>query len=84
LAIDELARQRTLRVCGLALSNKKSQATLVTAAIVMTMCAETFTDPATQQVLLDVLTYIGREHAWPSQSVLLNLQNGWELRKKSH
>ncbi|CEL05048.1 hypothetical protein ASPCAL06170 [Aspergillus calidoustus] len=84
LAIDELARQRTLRVCGLALSNKKSQATLVTAAIVMTMCGETFTDPATQQVLLDVLTYIGREHAWPSQSVLLNLQNGWELRKKSH
>ncbi|KAL3483917.1 hypothetical protein BJX62DRAFT_248921 [Aspergillus germanicus] len=84
LAIDERVRQHTLRVCGLALSNKKSQATLITAAIVMTMCGEIFTDIATQKALLDVLTYIGREHAWPNQSVLLNLQNGWELRKESH
>jgi hypothetical protein len=83
-AIDERVRQHTLRVCGLTLSNKKSQATLITAAIVMTMCGEVFTDTATQKSLLDVLTYIGKEHAWPSQSELLNLQNGWELRKKSH
>ncbi|KAL2851907.1 hypothetical protein BJY01DRAFT_244841 [Aspergillus pseudoustus] len=84
LAIDERVRQRTLKVCGLALSNRKSHATLITAAIVITMCGEIFTDTATQKVMLDVLSFVRREHAWPSQSVLLNLQNAWELRKKSH
>ncbi|KAL3462279.1 hypothetical protein BJX64DRAFT_288610 [Aspergillus heterothallicus] len=84
LAIDEQVRQRTLKVCGLALSNRKSHATLITAAIVVTMCGELFTDTATQKALLDVLSYVRKEHAWPSQSVLLNLQNAWELRKQPH
>ncbi|RDW78676.1 uncharacterized protein DSM5745_05528 [Aspergillus mulundensis] len=83
MAVDERVRQHTMTVCGLALSNKKSQATLVTAAIVISMCGETFVDPATQKALLDVLSFIKREHAWPSQAVLLGLQNAWELRNNS-
>lgn len=81
ITVDSQVREHILKICGLALSNKKSQATLVTAAIVITMCGEVFDDPGTQKGLLDVLAFIKSNHAWPNQALLLNLQNAWELRQ---
>ncbi|KAJ5115853.1 hypothetical protein N7456_000201 [Penicillium angulare] len=80
IAIDTRVRQHTLNICGMALCNKKSQATLITAAVAISMCGEVFTDTPTQRALLDVLTFVKRSHAWPNESILLELQNSWAIR----
>lgn len=79
-AIEEQLRQSVLRICGLALSNKKCQAGMTTAAIGISVGGECFHRSEEQEAIIDFLKILDEEHAWPTQSVVLALKEAWSLQ----
>ncbi|KAH8816522.1 hypothetical protein F5884DRAFT_226516 [Xylogone sp. PMI_703] len=82
-ALEKLLKRSTRRLCGLALSNK-SQPTLVTAAVGISMCGEYFEDPGGQAAIVDLMAALESEHAWPTHTVVDALQNAWSARRPNH
>ncbi|KAF5249670.1 hypothetical protein FANTH_4978 [Fusarium anthophilum] len=66
-ALEELMREATRRVCGLATSQKWRQEGMVTAAVGLSMCGEYFQDPG------ELVTLLERDHAWPTSTLLNKL-----------
>lgn len=65
------------RLCGIAVSNRRSPPGLITAALGIAMCGERFDDRREQEALLEILFEIEREHAWPTESVVSELRTAW-------
>lgn len=78
-ALESQLRRSTLRLCGLALSNRSCQAIMVTAATGISMCGEYFRDLGEQHALVDFMTTLETEHAWPTRAVVEALQEAWTL-----
>ena len=66
-----------LRLCGIALSNRKTPPGLVTACMGIAMCGEHFTERSEQDSLLSVLDELETEHAWPTGRTVEALRSGW-------
>jgi hypothetical protein len=66
-----------LRLCGIALSNRRVPPGLVTAYMGIAMCGEHFTERREQEAILRVLQELEREHAWPSERTGLGLRRAW-------
>ncbi|KAL3484423.1 hypothetical protein BJX62DRAFT_54731 [Aspergillus germanicus] len=76
-ALSAELQDSTRRLCGLALSNPKSQSAMITAMIGISVCGEYFTDPTEQEALLHLLRYLEYDYAWPTQSTIAALQASW-------
>ena len=83
-ALESQLQRSTLRLCGLALFNKKCQATMVTAAVGVSMCGEYFYDAGEQTAIVDFMKILEDEHAWPTQTVVSALRDAWNLRRISY
>ncbi|KAF5966535.1 ARCA-like protein [Fusarium bulbicola] len=86
-ALEELMRDSTRRVCGLAMSQKWCQEGMVTAAVGLSMCGEYFQDPGEQAAIKELVTLLERDHAWPTKSFGSNYareakftKDEWEAR----
>ncbi|KAI1014607.1 hypothetical protein LB503_004097 [Fusarium chuoi] len=55
-ALEELMREATRRVCGLAMSQKWCQEGMVTAAVGLSMCGEYFQDSGEQAAIMELVT----------------------------
>jgi hypothetical protein len=80
-AIESQLRQSILRLCGLALSNKKFQGGMVTAALGASMCGEYFHDPGRQAAIVDFMGILEDERAWPTRTVVEALREAWNLQR---
>jgi hypothetical protein len=65
------------RLCGIALSNRKTPPGLVTACMGIAMCGEHFSERSEQEALLAVLEEMEVEHAWPEARVGKGLRKAW-------
>jgi hypothetical protein len=65
------------RLCGIALSNRKTPPGLVTACMGIAMCGEHFSERSEQEALLGVLEEMEVEHAWPEANVGAELRKAW-------
>ncbi|TEA18806.1 hypothetical protein C8034_v011962 [Colletotrichum sidae] len=77
LALEELLRGATRKICGLALSNHQDQPTMVTAGVGISLCGEYFDDPGERQAIVDFMADLERLHAWPTSSVVDALRSAW-------
>ncbi|KAM5347334.1 hypothetical protein ACJ41O_010339 [Fusarium nematophilum] len=79
-ALEELLRESTRRICGLAMSHQRCQEGMVTAAVGISMCGEYFRDPGEQAAIVELMGVLEREHAWPTSLVLGALKEAWGPR----
>ncbi|KAK4936412.1 hypothetical protein LTR10_022686 [Elasticomyces elasticus] len=66
-----------LRLCGIAMSNRKCPPAMVTAFLGIAMCGDRFEDPLEQQALLGMLDALETGNAWPAGNVRQMLREAW-------
>jgi hypothetical protein len=79
-AINEMSaslKKIVLRLCGIALGNRRTPPGLVTACMGIAMCGEHFVERHEQEALIEVLEELEGEHAWPSASTQDVLKKSW-------
>ncbi|KAM0415865.1 hypothetical protein ACHAPT_013176 [Fusarium lateritium] len=76
-ALEELLRDSTRIICGLAMSNQHYQEGMVTAAVGVSLCGEYFRDTGEQAAIVELMSILERKHAWPTNTVLNSLQEAW-------
>ncbi|KAF5611415.1 major facilitator superfamily transporter [Fusarium subglutinans] len=72
-ALEELMRDSTRRVCGFSMSQKWYREGMVTAVVGLSMCGEYFQDPGEQAAIMELVTLLERDHAWPTITLLNKL-----------
>lgn len=72
-------RKATLKLCGMALSNKGCPPAMVDAAVAISMCGAYFEDSKReeQDAIIRFLEALEAEHAWPTNSVVVALREAW-------
>lgn len=75
LAVE--VRAAVLRLCGIAMSNRKCPPALVTAFLGVAMCGDYFEDPLEQEALLGLLDEMETVHAWPAGDTRQALREAW-------
>ncbi|KAI8202788.1 High-affinity glucose transporter [Colletotrichum sp. SAR 10_70] len=76
-AFEELLRDATRKICGLALSNHRDQPAMVTAGVGISLCGEYFHDEGEQQAIVEFMANLESLHAWPTSSVVDALRTAW-------
>ncbi|KAK7429428.1 hypothetical protein QQZ08_004020 [Neonectria magnoliae] len=76
-ALEDVLRQSTRRICALGLGDKKFQAAMVTAGVGISMCGEYFHDAGEQAAIIDLLSTLESEHAWPTSTAVSALKTAW-------
>ncbi|KAL6406879.1 ARCA protein [Ilyonectria robusta] len=76
-ALEEVLMQSTRRICALGMGDLKFQATMVTAGVGISMCGEYFHDAGEQAAIINVLTTLESQHAWPTSTAVDALQTAW-------
>lgn len=79
-AINEMSanlKKIVLRLCGIALGNRRTPPGLVTACMGVAMCGEHFVERGEQDALLAVLKELEDEHAWPTLRTQDALRRSW-------
>lgn len=67
-----------LRLCGIAMSNRKCPPALVTAYLGIALCGDRFEDPLEQRALLAFLDQLETGHGWPTGDTRQTLKEAWE------
>ena len=70
-------RMAVLRLCGIALSNRKTRPGLVMAYLGIAMCGDHFDDITEQKALIGVLDELESSHAWPVGNLREALKEIW-------
>ena len=70
-------KMAVLRLCGIAVSNRRTPPGLITAYLGISMCGDHFDDPVEQEALIGILDELEREHAWPVGNTREVLQESW-------
>lgn len=81
-ALGERLRESTRRICGLALCDQRFQAAMVAAGVGVSMCGEYFHDVGEQAAVVELMTTLEREHAWPTRRVLDGLRTSWREHRE--
>ncbi|KAF0318364.1 MFS monosaccharide transporter [Colletotrichum asianum] len=76
-AFEELLRDATRKICGLALPNHRDQPAMVTAGVGISLCGEYFHDEGEQQAIVGFMANLESLHAWPTSSVVDALRTAW-------
>lgn len=66
------------RLCGMALSNRRSAPVFIEALMGINTCGEYFEDAKEQRALLNILLIMRQEHAFPTQRVEDRLNASWQ------
>lgn len=71
-------RKSTLKICGLALSNKTPIA-MIDATHIISVCGSYFenSEPTEQNALVSFLEKVESEYAWPTEGVITALKEAW-------
>jgi hypothetical protein len=80
-ALNQELKKSVLRLCGIAMSNRKTPPGLVTASLGIAMCGDYFEHRQEQEALMGILNLLEGEHAWPVSDVreALRAAWGWDL-----
>lgn len=81
-ALEELLRNSTRRICGLAMSNQNCQEAMVTAAVGVSLCGEYFRDAGEQAAVVELMSTLEEKHAWPTSRVIGALREAWSCYEK--
>lgn len=76
-ALAKEVRAAVLRLCGIAMSNRKCPPALVTAYLGIAICGDYFEDLLEQEALLRVLDEMETRHAWPAGNTRQLLKEAW-------
>lgn len=76
-ALSQQLKMCVLRLCGIAVSNRKSPPGLVTAFLGIVMCGDHFEDRLEQEALLGVLDELEYENGWPVGDTRTILKDAW-------
>ncbi|KAJ5368518.1 uncharacterized protein N7496_008278 [Penicillium cataractarum] len=70
-------REIVLRLCGIAMCNRRSPPAFIEALMGISTCGEYFEDPREQEALLEVLRIIQEEQAYSTLKVKKALERAW-------
>ena len=76
-ALSAELKGSVLRLCGIALSNRRTPPGLVTAFLGIVMCGDHFEDALEQDALLGLLDELEHAHAWPLGGAREALKESW-------
>ena len=77
-AVDTNIKSTVMGICGIALSNRQSPTSLLTACIATVMCADRFDDQTEQEALMDIVVNMNRDNNyWPSTAMQTRLRETW-------
>ncbi|KAL5341079.1 hypothetical protein BJX70DRAFT_74541 [Aspergillus crustosus] len=76
-------RASVLRLCGIAIHNRKNPPSLTTALLGIVACGEVFDDPREQRALLGLLDELEGLHGWPVGGYREGLREAWGWRESS-
>jgi hypothetical protein len=76
-ALSRDLRTIVLRLCGIAMSNRKTPPGLLTAFLGIVMCGDHFEDRREQDGLLGLLDELEHAHAWPVGNTRDALKESW-------
>ena len=76
-ALSQELRTIILRLCGIAMSNRKTPPGLVTALLGIVVCGDHFDDKLEQDALLGILDELEGTHAWPVGNTRTLLKEAW-------
>ncbi|KAJ9605496.1 hypothetical protein H2200_010153 [Cladophialophora chaetospira] len=76
-ALSQELRTIVLRLCGIAMSNRKTPPGLVTALLGIVVCGDHFEDKLEQDALLGLLDELEGTHAWPVGNTRTLLKEAW-------
>jgi hypothetical protein len=77
-ALSEELRGCVLRLCGIAVHNRKNPPSLTTALLGIVVCGEHFEDRAEQRALLGLLDELEYDLGWPVGNSRDRLKQSWE------
>ena len=66
-----------LKLCGMAMGNRKTPPTLVTAYLAIAVCGDYFEDRAEQEALLSLVDILQGEYGWPVGETAEGLKDAW-------
>ncbi len=66
-----------LKLCGMAMGNRKTPPTLVTAYLGIAVCGDYFEDRAEQEALLGLVDILQGEYGWPIGETAEGLKDAW-------
>ncbi|RFU34882.1 hypothetical protein B7463_g1467, partial [Scytalidium lignicola] len=75
--VNEEVKSSVIDICGIAVSNQSLPSALIAASMVITMCADRFTDSKIQSVLQEVLVLTTELHAWPTEAAQAYVRSLW-------
>ncbi|KAF2183719.1 hypothetical protein K469DRAFT_689851 [Zopfia rhizophila CBS 207.26] len=78
--VDSFANPSHGLLCGLALSNKRFQAGMVTAAVGVSLGGEFFEEEGERNAIMRFMRTLEEEHAWPTKAVVNALQDAWSAQ----
>ncbi|KAL2878414.1 hypothetical protein SGCOL_006388 [Colletotrichum sp. CLE4] len=81
--LEETLRESTRKICGLAISNRKDQPSMVTAGVGVSLCGEYFRDEGEQKAVVGLMDMLETMHAWPTSSVADALRTAWGTHTKA-
>ncbi|KXH68916.1 hypothetical protein CSAL01_04065 [Colletotrichum salicis] len=81
--LEETLRESTRKICGLAISNRKDQPSMVTAGVGVSLCGEYFRDEGEQKAIVGFMDMLETMHAWPTSSVVDALRTAWSTHTKA-
>ncbi|KAK7442823.1 hypothetical protein Landi51_09371 [Colletotrichum acutatum] len=81
--LEETLRDSTRKICGLAISNRKDQPSMVTAGVGVSLCGEYFRDEGEQKAVVGFMDMLETMHAWPTSSVVDALRTAWSTHTKA-
>ncbi|OAP55899.1 hypothetical protein AYL99_10051 [Fonsecaea erecta] len=76
-ALSQELRTIVLRLCGIAMSNRKTPPGLVTALLGIVVCGDHFEDRMEQDALFGILDELEYTHAWPIGNTRKLLKDAW-------
>lgn len=76
-SVDKVVKNSVLRLCGIALCNEHSPPSLVTASVAISMCGDRFHDKSEQEAMLEILSKLNNDYAWPTQRIRTSITEAW-------
>lgn len=81
-AVDTNIKSTVLDICGIALSNRQSPTSLLTACIAIMMCADRYNDDIEQEALMNIVVSMNRDNNyWPSTAMEMRLRDTWNWER---
>ncbi|KAE8163285.1 hypothetical protein BDV40DRAFT_311860 [Aspergillus tamarii] len=76
--VRAVMRETVMKLCGIALWNRRAPSVLVDATMAIKSCGECITEPRERQAVLGLLRVTEVEYAWPTGGIAQSLKEAWE------